>query len=748
MKHKYLLRTSKIIFLFILTSIYSSSIIAQTTLEAGDLAIIGFNGDNPDQFSFVLLVDVTANTEITFTDSGVKSDDTFRGGEGGIKFTASTNYSAGTIITYTGPQSDLPSGDFTEANDSNVGNNDMNLSGSGDQIFAFQGSSSTPTFIFGFQINSNIWQTDATASTNSALPSTLTNGVNAVAVGSGSGAGSEFDNSVYDEALTSGSKASILAVIVNNSNWDGNNSRITFNFSSYTITSSTTTWTGASNTDWATAGNWNNGVPSSSLDATIPDLANAPIISGSTNASVNDLTITEPDGINITAGGSLIVSGTSTGNVTYNRTLDFVSGNANGWHLISSPVAAQTYNNDYAETNGLATSGTKRGLAFYNDALASGSKYTYLLSDDSNTSSFNTGVYSGSGIGYSAKRASTTGTVAFTGTINTDDVNGVAVFTSGDGFNLLGVPYTSYISSQTFLTDNSNLEQTQIWVWEQGVTGGNFIAMTAIADNFILAPGQGFFVKAASGTTVNFAETNQTANADTFLKSSRTEVKLLINDGESNRFAKVYFLNNVTKGFDSGYEGETFGGIKNSLDLFSQLVEGNQGKKYQVQSLPKSDLESMVIPIGVIADAGKEITFTADALNVPSGLKVFLEDRQTNIFTRLDEANSEYKITLTETLNGVGRFYMHTTASVLSTEDIILNSVRIFKTDSSTLKITGLPKGKTSFYLYNILGKEMMTTIFTANGNKEISLSKLASGIYLAKIQTEKGAISKKIILE
>ena len=461
-----------------------------------------------------------------------------------------------------------------------------------------------------------------------------------------------------------------------------------------------------------------------------------------------DGNLTVNGNMSINSGGSLIVSGTSTGNVTYNRTLDFVSGNANGWHLISSPLAAQTYNNDYAETNGLATSGTKRGLAFYNDALASGSKYTYLLSDDSNTSSFNTGVYSGSGIGYSAKRASTTGTVAFTGTINTDDVNGVAVSTSGDGFNLLGVPYTSYISSQTFLTDNSNLEQTQIWVWEQGVTGGNFIAMTAIADNFILAPGQGFFVKAASGTTVNFAETNQTANADTFLKSSRTEVKLLINDGESNRFAKVYFLNNVTKGFDSGYEGETFGGIKNSLDLFSQLVEGNQGKKYQVQSLPKSDLESMVIPIGVIADAGKEITFTADAVNLSSGLKVFLEDTQTNIFTRLDEVNSEYKITLTETLNGVGRFYMHTTASVLSTEDIILNSVRMFKTNASTLKITGLPKGKTSFYLYNILGKEMMTTIFTSNGNKEISLSKLASGIYLAKIQTEKGAISKKIILE
>jgi hypothetical protein len=66
-------------FLFILTLIYSNTIIAQTTLTAGDLAIIGFNGDNPDQFAFVLLVDIESGTEITFTDSGLKSDDTFRG---------------------------------------------------------------------------------------------------------------------------------------------------------------------------------------------------------------------------------------------------------------------------------------------------------------------------------------------------------------------------------------------------------------------------------------------------------------------------------------------------------------------------------------------------------------------------------------------------------------------------------------------------------------------------------------------
>ena len=222
-------------FVFIFFTLFSLfSVKSQTTLVAGDLAIIGFNGDNPDQFAFVLLVDIESGTEITFTDSGVKSDDTFRGNEGAVKFTASSNYSAGSIITYTGPQSGLPSGDFTEANDDNVGNYDMNLSGSGDQIFAFQGSSSSPSFIFGFQINSNTWQADATASTNSALPSSLTNGVNAVAVGAGSGAGSEYDNSVYNESVTSGNKSTILSAISNNNNWNGNNTRITFNFSTYT----------------------------------------------------------------------------------------------------------------------------------------------------------------------------------------------------------------------------------------------------------------------------------------------------------------------------------------------------------------------------------------------------------------------------------------------------------------------------------------------------------------------------------
>ncbi len=171
---------------------------AQTTLSAGDIAIFGINADNPDDFGFVLLVDVEAGTEIRFTDSGVKSNGSFRGNEGAVKWTASSALSAGTEITYQGNNSD-----FTSDNDATVGNNGFNLSGSGDQVIAFQGASSSPTFIYAAQINSNQWQSDATASTNSALPPGLTNGTEAVAAGAGSGAGDEYDNAAYNKSTMS-----------------------------------------------------------------------------------------------------------------------------------------------------------------------------------------------------------------------------------------------------------------------------------------------------------------------------------------------------------------------------------------------------------------------------------------------------------------------------------------------------------------------------------------------------------------
>lgn len=492
--------------------------------------------------------------------------------------------------------------------------------------------------------------------------------------------------------------------------------------------------------NWNTTTNWSNGALPTSTD-------NIAVLSGrevtlNTDATIVDLKVKAP--IKINWGKSLIVTGEVTGDnnkVYYKRNLTAIVGDAEGWHLVASPVSGQTYNNAYADAESLATSTTNtslRGLGFYATA---NDTWSYLVNDDSNADAFS------SGSGYTMKRAST-GQVKFIGNLNTDDLGvDATISTAGNGFNLLGNPYTAFINSQTFLTDNTNIEQ-QIWVWDQ-TGGGNYEVKIAGAD-FEIAPGQGFFVKAISGTAVNFAESNQSAQGtDTFLRTnSWTEVKLLMTDGEKNRFTKLYFTDNATTGFDAGWEGEVFGGIANKVDVFTELVSDNQGKNYQVQSLPISEMESMVIPVGVIAEAGKELIFSLEQTNFPTDVKVYLEDRIANTYNELTASNT-FKVTLSEAFNDVGRFYLHASKSALNVNDALaLNGVSMYKSNATTLKVVGLPNGTSNIKLFNILGKQVLNTSFIANGVKEITLPKLATGIYIVQLETETSKLNKKIVLE
>jgi len=461
-------------------------------------------------------------------------------------------------------------------------------------------------------------------------------------------------------------------------------------------------------------------------------------ISSDKNVTLNSGFSLATTSITINSGGSFIASGTSTvtGNATYIRAL----GTTN-WYLTSSPVSGEIMtdmraNNSFA--NG--TGGNRIGFAAYNDSNAVNSKWEYFTSSSTDALT--------NGKGYSAKLAST-GNLSYTGTINTTDIT-ATVSSSGNGFNLIGNPYTSHMNSKTFLDANTNLDQTQLWVWNQASGASGMYEVKTNASATILAPTQGFFVKANSGNQVSFAESNQVGSGGTFQRSALTKLKLVMTDGESNRFAKIHYSNLTTKGFDAGWEGEVFGGIPNSLDVFTHLVEGNQGKKYQVQCLPNSELESVIIPVGVIAEAGKELTFSIETANFPSDVNVYLEDRVNKTFNELTY-DKTFKITLEKALNDVGRFYVHTSKSALSVElDLDLAaSISIFKSSPSTLKLTALPNGSTTLKLFNLLGKQLISTTFYATrGTKEIELPRLAKGIYIVQLATQAGNVNKKIVLE
>ena len=184
---------------------FSLALVSALTVKAqvltpGDIAIIGFNFDNPDQVAIAALAEIPSGTEIKFTDDGWQSSGSFRGSEGTFTYTAATTIAAGTVV--------------------DIGISGPALSSSGDQVLAYQGDNSSPTFIYAINSDgsSGVWQSTATSAATSALPSGLTNGTDAIAF-------QERDNGYYSGTTTTGTKAELLAAISDPANWTTSNSR-------------------------------------------------------------------------------------------------------------------------------------------------------------------------------------------------------------------------------------------------------------------------------------------------------------------------------------------------------------------------------------------------------------------------------------------------------------------------------------------------------------------------------------------
>ncbi|MBU0678629.1 MAG: hypothetical protein KJ626_10985 [Verrucomicrobia bacterium] len=183
----------------------------KSCLEPGDIAIIGFNYDNPDDFTFVTLVDIAAGSEIKFTDDGWQKSHSFVGGEGVVTWTNAALVSAGTKVTITNANSTDITADVGTAERTS---GSFALASDGDGILAYQGPEAAPVFIYALNSEGNGWQNDATDANSSALPLGLKDGSTAIAV-------SESDNSVYNMSTVTATRSELLVAIGNPNNWSG-----------------------------------------------------------------------------------------------------------------------------------------------------------------------------------------------------------------------------------------------------------------------------------------------------------------------------------------------------------------------------------------------------------------------------------------------------------------------------------------------------------------------------------------------
>ena len=202
-----------------------------TTLSIGELAIIQYGADTPDQFTFVLLTAIDADTVINFTDKGYDAaTGTFVTTEGTISWTPGQALPAGTVITISN------SGGFTAINNTTgaalgtvtTTGGSFSLAAAGDSIFAYQGALTTANLIYGINfgdddatnpLGANGWNTLALGndSNESNLPDELNPLLNG-GINASFGYPSEIDNGVY-MGPTTGTAAEILAAIADPANW-------------------------------------------------------------------------------------------------------------------------------------------------------------------------------------------------------------------------------------------------------------------------------------------------------------------------------------------------------------------------------------------------------------------------------------------------------------------------------------------------------------------------------------------------
>jgi hypothetical protein len=511
--------------------------------------------------------------------------------------------------------------------------------------------------------------------------------------------------------------------------------------------------------NWSSTSTWNSGsVPNSTTQPV--EIIGTNAVTLDQNADVSDLNLISSSILNLSGGNGLTVNGSltnsgtltansgssiisqtsNTGNITYNRTI----GTTN-WYLISSPVSGQDID-AFASTEGLAVgTGDNRGLGDYNNSTPG---WEYYQSGASGTGNFTLGD------GRALSLASS-GDVSFTGTISVADV-GIAMTSNTNGFNLVGNPYPSFLAANSnadgtnnLLTVNSsNLTENTIWLWNQST--GLYEIQNQASAAFYIAPAQGFFVSSTGSNTFNFTEAMQShQGTDSFQRTSsdpRPEINLVMTDGSTTRDADIFYIDGTTTGFDNGYDSSIFGGVANEFAIYTHAVANGTGKNLGIQSLPNNDFENMIIPVGINATSGTEITLSAATFNFPAGINVYLEDKDDDSFTLLD-SSSDFTTTLSSDLNGIGRFFLHTSSQALSTDEVNFDNVSIYTADNN-LRIVGVQSGNAQIRVYNILGRQVMNASFQGNGVNEITLPNVRAGVYIVQLETETGKLNKKVIIE
>ena len=468
---------------------------------------------------------------------------------------------------------------------------------------------------------------------------------------------------------------------------------------------------------------------------------------------------------------SIIIGGSVSGNISYNRYVNSVG--TNEWDLIGAPVDGQSINSFVtANASTLASNGDAYAIGYYDN---------YWNEWENYTTSSNWYPFDGNfilGMGFQMATISG-GTLKFTGApAATNKTQPIIDFSEGEGegggeggtkWNLVANPFPSYIhgntsadSSNNFLTINSEKlhdSYQAIYGYDADGIGSGYTVYNNTSAALRIAPGQAFMVASDNPNVENpdvlsFTTAMRTTEGDDDFIAGRNlensfELILKLYEGDSEiDHTKFYFGDGLGLDLDPGYDA---GHFNQGASLMSRLVEEDEGVGLVINAMGLESANDVVVPLEINRETGNNFRISIGTFNINIGTNVYLEDNVQGTMTLLND--QDFELTAENELSGVGRFFIHLTETVLSIDDKIeTNYLNVFKADvNNFITVEGLANQSnlTKLRLYTILGKEVISaTLNTTNNKQIISTQGLSPGIYIVKLESGNILLTKKLFIK
>ena len=333
------------------------------------------------------------------------------------------------------------------------------------------------------------------------------------------------------------------------------------------------------------------------------------------------------------------------------------------------------------------------------------------------------------------------------------------------GWNCIGNPFTSSIQvsngSNSFLAVNTTklaptIDPNNIGVYFWNDVSKKYDVINELDGATYAQSGQGFFVKAITGLVtegggkndfVSFTpamQVHQVAQVFKLATVAYPSIKLMATQNAEQVSTDIKFVDGSTIGLDKGYDagilkaGATF-------SLYTRLVEDN-GIEFQLQCLPPSGYDKMVIPVGIDSKTGGEMVLSVNTVQLDPTCKVILEDKLNNTYTDLSKGS--YKAAVVANTAGTGRFFLHTGDIVSGIDDQVLaGKVTAYAKGNKEIRVLGEVGDGAVATLVNGLGQVVLTKKLGAGNLNIIGLPNLNSGFYLLNINDKSTTQTIKILI-